>query len=149
MKFDKKFIEELNQFEDIYCLISGGYHSTTSALLLKDSGFKNVTLLHNNTNLEMRTSLKTIDKVIEITGFEFIQVIPHLKGTIWDLMKECFKKIPEVREDIKNGRYDRTKFKCCYELKKKPIKHFYNSLDKSKSVVINSLCPFESRIRRI
>lgn len=151
MKLDPKFIEEISQFETIYCLISGGYHSTASTLLLKDYGFENVILIHNDTGLVMKSSQKTIRKLIQITKYEYIVLIPLLKNeTIWDVLKRSFKTVKTVRDIIKRGEYyDRTKFECCYKLKKKPAKNFYKQIDKNNFVVLNSLCPFESKIRGI
>ena len=57
MKFTEQFLKEISEFVSIYCLVSGGYHSTTAALLLKDYGFSNVYLVHNRTYLEMKSSL--------------------------------------------------------------------------------------------
>ena len=150
MKLSNQFFEELRQFEDKFLLISGGYHSTSSALSLKDNGFEDVTLIHNETGLEMRSSIKTINKVIEKTNYEIIYVIPNLKQTIWELMKECFLKVPEIKKELRAGaKFDRGKFKCCYALKKKPIRNFYKQLNTKNSVIVSSLCPYESQNRGV
>ena len=146
MKLSEQFIEEISQFETIYCLTSGGWHSTASGLLLKDYGFENVILLHNNTHLEMKSSKKTMKELQKITQYKYIEIEPDLKGkTVWDIMKEAFQKIPEIREDVENGKYDRTKIPCCNLLKKYPSRKFYKSIPDNQGnfVIISSICPFE------
>lgn len=144
MKLSKQFIEEIKSFETIYCLVSGGYHSTTSGLLLKDHGFENVILLHNKTYLETKSSIEAMKKLQEITNYEYIETKPNLKGeSVLEILKRSFQKIPDVKIDIEKGHYDRTKFECCKKLKKGPRKKFYNQFDKEKIVIISSICPFE------
>lgn len=156
IKLDKQFIEEIRPFEIIICTVSGGIHSTVSALKLKEYGFENVILLHNITLLEMRSSIQTMIKLQEFTNYPYFKVYPNLgKETIWDILRRSLQKIPEVRKDIEEDKrnrgkkgykkkYDRHKFECCKKLKKDPSKEFYNFIDKKNSVVISSLCPFES-----
>ena len=147
VEISTKFIEEIKRFDTIYCLVSGGYHSTTAALLLWYYGFKNVILVHNKTYLEMKSSIKTMKKLVELTGYEYIETKPDLKGeSVWDIMRRSFMKIPEVREDIKNKRYDRKKFECCDKLKKNSSDIFFK--DQGDFVVIDSSCPYESNRRR-
>ena len=117
---------------------------------MKDYGFENVILVHNKTYLEMKSSLETIKKLKKITKYPYIEIEPDLKNeTIWDVLKRSFQKIPEIKEDVKNKKYDRTKIPCCNILKKYPAKKFYKSIpyDKEKFVIISSLCPFEQIYR--
>lgn len=149
MKLSEQFIGEISQFDTIYCLVSGGYHSTASALLLKDNGFENVILLHNKTFLEMKSSINTISLLQQITYYEYFETTPNLKNeTVWDIMKRSLQRIPEVIEDIKKDKtkYDRSKFECCRKLKKTPGKKYYQTLPLG-SVVLSSICPFESSNR--
>lgn len=146
MKLPEQFIEEIKPFETIFCLVSGGWHSTTAALLLFKHKFKNVILVHNKTWLEMKSSLKTMQKLQQITGYEYIEIEPDLgEKTIWDVMKESFQKIPEVREDIQNKKYDRNKFSCCKVLKKGPSAKYFRKLE--NCIVVDSQCPYESNRR--
>jgi len=148
MKLSNQFIEEINSFETIYCLVSGGYHSTASALLLKDYGFENVILLHNKTLLEMKSSIKTLKLLQEKTNYEYIETIPDLKGeTIWDILKRSFKQIPQMRKDVENGKYGHSNIECCNILKKYPAKRFFKTINKNNSVIISSICRFESNRR--
>ena len=108
-------------------------------------------LVHNSTKLELPSCRKTMTELIDYTGFEYIETDPALPEgkTVMDIIKESIAKIPEVMEDIKNGYYDRTKFKCCYYLKKKPSHIMYRSIDKGNSVVISGIAPYESSNRGI
>lgn len=149
MRLPEQFLEEIDRFRFKYCLFSAGVHSTTSALLLKDHGYDDIILVHNKTFLESKKAMDITKRTIEITGFEYIEVEPDFKPgeDVWKVLKDSFSKIPEVREDISNKRYDRTKFACCNVLKKSPAKKFYKTIDKDNSVVISSICLFESERR--
>ena len=159
MKLSEQFIEEIKEFETNYCLVSGGHHSTASALLLKDHGFENVILLHNKTFLEMKSSTQTMQLLQEKTKDPYIETEPDLNGeTVWDIMKRSLQKIPEVLEDIKNKKYNRRKFECCDKLKKESGDIFLKTIRTEKMlirdnhisfdfVVIDSSCPYESNRR--
>ncbi|KKN76352.1 hypothetical protein LCGC14_0372040 [marine sediment metagenome] len=157
VELSTKFIEEIKRFDIIYCLISGGYHSTTAALLLWYYGFTNVKLVHNKTFLELKSSLDTMKKLLAITKFEYLETTPNLKKeNVWDILRRSFLRIPEVREDIKNKKYDRSKFECCNKLKKFPAKKFYRKIRKvpdgeeiKSFIIISSICPYESRFRNM
>jgi len=146
MKFTECFLEEINKFTSIYCLISGGYHSTTSALLLKDYGFSNVYLVHNRTYLEMKSSLDLIQKIIYLTDYPYILVEPNLKERIGKIYKDSLNMIPEIIEYYKQNKKNiRDLIPCCRKLKKNPARRFYTKeIDKQNSVIISSLLPHES-----
>ncbi len=146
LKLLTQFIEEIKHFEKIYCLVSGGYHSTASALLLKDNGFENVILVHNKTYLESRSSKETMKKLQKLTKYPYIETEPDLKGeTVWEIMKRSFQKVSEVMEDRRNKKYDRKKFECCTKLKKDSSDKFF--AEEENFVVIDSSCPYESNRR--
>ncbi len=159
MEFTKLFLDEISQYETIICFVSGGYHSTTSALKLFDHSFKNVYLLHNKTFLEMKSSSNTMKKLQEVTQYPYIETTPNLKNeTVWDIMKRSLQRIPEVMEDIKNKRYNRRKFECCDKLKKDSGDYYLKTFKTHKMqisdkhiyydfVVIDSSCPYESSRR--
>ena len=145
----QQFWDELDQFDNIYCLISGGWHSTVIALILHEKGYE-VTLVHNNTMLQLPFARKTMKKIREQTGFDYIETKPKIyKGlTVMDIIRQSIERIPEVMEDVKMKRYDRSKFKCCYHLKKRPGKLLYRMIDKENSVIISGMTPYESNQRR-
>ena len=146
MKFTDQFIKEIERFTSIYCLVSGGYHSSTSALLLKDYGYSNVYLVHNRTYLEMKSSLDLIQKIIYLTDYPYILVEPNLQERVGKIYKDSLDKIPEIIQYFKeNKRNVRDLIPCCRKLKKNPARRFYTKeIDKQNSVVISSLLPHES-----
>lgn len=148
MKFPKQFIDEISQFENIYCLITGGFNSSTSAFLLKDYGFKNVILLNNKTYLEEPIPLKTMYMVSELTGYPLIRTEPNLKERPGKILAESFEqwRVEAAVEDMKNIRNTyRDKIPCCRKLKKTPGKKWFkeNKLHFCRDVVISSICPYE------
>lgn len=150
MKFPTLFLDEISTFRTIYCLISGGYHSTTASLLLKDHGFENVILLHNKTYLEMPHVLDLIQDIIYRTDYAYIETEPTLKDkNVGQIIKESLDKIPEIIKCFEEGKGNYRDFiPCCKLLKKSPARKFYTKeIDKENSIVISSLCPFESRNR--
>lgn len=147
LKFEKKFILEIKKFKRIYCLISGGYHSTSTAYLLKDYGFKDVVLLHAKTYLEMKHALDTIQKVIYNTDYAYCEIEPNLKNKrVGQIFRESLEMIPQIVEYFKQDRQDyRDLIPCCKLLKKSSSRKFYTrEIDKKHDVIISSLCPFES-----
>lgn len=148
--FSQQFIHEISNFETIYCLLSGGYHSTTASLLLKDFGFNNVCLVHNKTYLEMKHVLNLIQDIIYRTDYSYIETEPDLKGkSIGLILKESLKKVPEIVKCFEQNKGNYRDFiPCCKILKKSPARKFYTKeINKKTSVIISSLCPFESRNR--
>lgn len=144
-----EFLEEIKQFETIYCLISGGYHSTTTALLLKDHGFDNVKLLHNRTYLETKESMETMKKVIELTKYPYVETFPNIEKRPGEIIRESFKDIDKIIKCMIDGKKNHRDFiSCCRILKKSPARRWYTqNIDKENSVIISSLCPFESSNR--
>ncbi len=148
--FTQEFIKEISKFETIYCLISGGYHSTTSALLLNELGFENVCLLHNKTYLESRQTKKLIQTIIKRTDFSYNEIIPDLKGKrVGDIIRDSLNQIDAIKQYLEMGKKNfRDLIPCCKILKKKPSRRWYSkNINKETSVVISSLCPYESTNR--
>ncbi len=150
LAFTKGFLEEISTFKTIYCLISGGYHSTSACLLLYDYGFKNVCLVHNKTYLEFKHALNLIQDLIYRTDYSYIETKPNTHGKrIGQILKESMNQVDNIVQCFINhkGNY-RDFIPCCKILKKSPSRKLYTKeIDKSNSVVISSLCPFESRNR--
>ena len=145
-----KFLDEISNFKTIYCLISGGYHSSSAALLLYDYSFSNVCLLHNRTYLEQKNSLNLIQDIIYRTDYSYIQTEPNLKGKrVGQIFKESLDKVDLIVDCfMKNKRNYRDFVPCCKKLKKGPARKFYTrEINKKNDVVISSLCPHESKNR--
>ncbi len=144
------FLEEISDFKTIYCLISGGYHSSSAALLLYDYGFKNVCLVHNRTYLEFKHALNLIQDIIYRTDYSYIQTEPNLHGKrVGQVIKESMNKVDDIVQYLTDNKINyRDLIPCCKILKKSPSRKLYTKeLDKTNSVVISSLCPFESKNR--
>ena len=152
--FTGQFIKEISDFRTIYCDFSGGYHSTTSALQLDDSGFENVVLIHNKTYLETKYCLDLIQKVIYMTDYPYILIDPKeygLKERIGDIFRDSLKKVPEIIKKFQcnESLNIRDIIPCCRKLKKAPSRRFYTKeIDKSNSVIISSILPHENQNRR-
>ncbi|KKN18340.1 hypothetical protein LCGC14_0956600 [marine sediment metagenome] len=144
------FLDEISIYKTIYCLISGGYHSTSAALLLYDYGFKNVCLVHNRTYLEFKHVLDLIQDIIYRTDYSYIETKPNLHGKrVGQIIKESMNKVDDIVQYFIDDRMDYKDFiPCCKLLKKSPSRKLYTrEIDKSNSVIISSLCPFESKNR--
>ena len=144
-----EFFNEIKKFKKIYCLISGGYHSTSAVYLLYDFGFKNITLIHNKTWLEMDHVNELIQKLIFETNYSYIETTPYTEIQALNILKTSLKEIPKIVESFKNNQLNyRDWIPCCKKLKKSPSRKLYTKeINKKNSVIISALCPFESRNR--
>jgi len=118
--------------------------------LLHDYGFKNVTLLHNKTFLELKVNIDLIKKIREITGYHYIETTPKHTERIGDIIKKSFEQVEKIAEYIKLRKQNYRDFiDCCRKLKKAPSRRWYlKNIDIENTVIISSLCPFESWNRR-
>ncbi len=154
MDLDKHFIEEISTFKTIYCHQSGGLHTSAIAYKLHEIGFKNVSLIHNQTYLEYPECLDTIQKIIFDTDFSYNVIPPNLKGKrMSELMRESFLVIPEIKKGIACKSIETSNIRdyipCCKVLKKTSSRKWYTkNIDKSNSVVIMAICPYENKNRQ-
>jgi len=154
LKLSKQFIEEITPFETIYCQQSGGIHSSAIAYLLKDYGFKNVSLIHNLTYLEYPECLNLIQRIIYDTDYSYNLIYPNLKGKrMSEIMKESFLAIPKIKKGLKDGTIKsgnvRDHITCCKFLKKTSSRIWYTkNINKETSVVIMAITPYESKNRK-
>jgi len=130
MELNKKFIEEISQFETIYCHLSGGVHTSAIAYKLHDLGFENVSLIHNLTYLEYPECLEIIQKIIYDTDYSYNVIPPNLKGRrVSEIMKESFLAIPNIIEGLKTELIKtdnvRDYITCCKLLKKTSSRKWY------------------------
>ena len=148
--FSNQFIKEISQYERQICLVSGGYHSSVSALELNELGFENVILLNNRTYLEEPFSLAIMNQVAAITKYPLIRAKPNLKERPGMILRESFEKLRVEKVSTlmdKNNSY-RDVIPCCRKLKKSPGKKWYkeNKINFCKDVIISSLCAYEGGI---
>lgn len=151
--FPGNFLREINEFDYIYVPFSAGYHSTTSVLKLHDLGYKNVFLLHNKTYLETRYVLDLIQEIVFKTDYPISFIEPNKHGLrIGQIIRKSMEQIPQIIQDFRENKHNyRDHIICCKYLKKSSSRKWYtkNLLDKSKSVIISSLCPYESYNRNM
>ena len=57
-----QFLKEISIFDNIYIELSGGYHSTITAILFYELGYKNIGLIHNNTKRIIRVVVSNFCK---------------------------------------------------------------------------------------
>lgn len=154
LKLDSKFIDEISRFETIYCHKSGGVHTSAMAYLLFDYGFRNVSLIHNQTYLEYPECLNIIQKIIYDTDYSYNVIPPNLRGKrMSELMRKSFLVIPEVQKGLENGtiRSDNVRdyIPCCRYLKETSSRKWYTkNIDKKTSVVLMGICPYENKNRK-
>lgn len=133
---------------NIYCELSGGYHSSTIALLLFELGFKNVELIFCQTYLENNFTLENISSIQSITNYSLITLYPNFTKkypNMLKLMRYCFSNIDFLRKqpgNEKNKNY-RDYFPCCKILKKYPMNKLHKQIPK-KHLIFSGLTPFES-----
>ena len=143
----EQFFNEINKFESIYIEVSGGYHSSYTVLSLFEKGFKNIGLIHNDTKLQYKACSANIQKLVEISDYSLIFKPPNLKKkTMNVIMKESFKNIPKAKKNLRNYR---DYFTCCKILKQTRNYKWNNEFLFDNSIVISSLCPFESLNRQM
>ena len=142
-----QFLEEISKFKHIYIEISGGYNSTITVILFYELGYKNVYLIHNDTKLQYNECLENIQKVIQITDYPILIKQPNLKKKkMNEIMRESFENIGKARLDLKHYR---DYFFCCDILKQKRNHKWNNDFLLDNSIVISSLCPYESYNRQM
>ena len=143
------FLDEISKFKHIYIEISGGYNSNVSVLLFHELGYKNIYLIHNDTKLQYSECLENIQKIIQITDYPIIIKEPNLRGKrISEIMKESFRNLDKARVNIKKH-HSRDYFSCCRILKSHNSKKWNNDYLLDNSIVISSLCPYESFNRQM
>ena len=84
------------------------------------------------------------------TDYSYIETKPDLKGKrVGQILRESMDMVDRIVQCfIENKGNYRDFIPCCRKLKKGPSRRLYTKeLDKQTSVVISSLCPFESRNR--
>ena len=141
-----QFLKEISIFKNIYIESSGGYHSTVSAILFYEKGYKNIGLIHNDTKLQYTECLDNIQKLIELTDYSLIYKEPNLKKKMSIIMKESFRNIDKAKLHLKNYR---DYFSCCKILKQKRNHKWNDDYLLNNSIVISSLTPYESYNRQM
>lgn len=143
----EQFFNEIDEYKHIYIEISGGYHSSNTVLSFYEKGYENIYLIHNDTKLQYSKCLDNIQKLIYITDYSLIFKEPNLKKKkISILLKESFQNIEKAKLHIHNYR---DYFTCCKVLKQNRKYKWNNDYLLNNSIVISSICPFESYNRQM
>lgn len=147
INLSQNFLNEINKYTVIYIEVSGGYHSSNTVLSFFEKGYKNISLIHNDTKLQYKECLDNIQKLIFITDYSIIFKQSNLKKKrLSVIMKESFQNIEKAKNNIKNYR---DYFSCCKILKQNKRYKWNNDFLLDNSIVISSLCPFESFNRQM
>lgn len=141
-----QFLKEISTFDNIYIEVSGGYHSTITAILFYELDYKNIGLVHNDTKLQYSECLDNIQKLIFITDYSLIFKEPIMKKKMSIIMKESFQNIDKAKLHLKNYR---DYFTCCRILKQKRNHKWNNDFLLDNSIIISSLMPYESYNRQM
>ena len=141
-----QFLYEINKYEIIYIEVSGGYHSSNTTLSFYEKGYKNIGLIHNDTKLQYHKCLDNIQKLIYITDYPIIFKNPIFKKKMFEIMKESFHNIEKAKKDISHYR---DYFSCCRILKQERNHKWNDDYLLNNSIVISSLCPYESYNRQM
>ena len=145
----KPFLDEFNLygFKEVYFSCSGGWDSTYMLLNLYDLiDAPKKFILFNNTTLNKKECKETLYKLSEITGLKVIELKPTCN--VRKILKESFLRLNEAKKLLKENRYHKKVFRCCYYLKEKPLIEFCKKLGKD-AVVLTGIKKSDSRQRRI
>lgn len=147
IELPKQFLNEISIFENIYIELSGGYHSSITAILFYELGYKNIGLIHNDTKLQYLECLENIQKIVYLTDYSLIFKHPSFKNkTMSMIMKESFQNIEKAKLHLRNYR---DYFSCCKLLKQTRNYKWNNDYLLDNSIIISSLAPFESYNRQM
>lgn len=180
MKINRNVWRHINKHHSvIYHSVSGGRDSLFALLNMLDEPNLKVPIipLFNNTGLNCKSALKTIEKISELcpgTTFEpkkinskkcvpgqnhtkirnLITLKPCLDRTkysgqrLTDVLKESFLNLPQAESLWLEGKYSKKVFPCCYYLKERPLIQFAKTTD-SMALFTRSIRGGESKNRQI
>lgn len=147
MKINRDVWRHINKHHSvIYHSVSGGRDSIYALLNMMEEPNLKVPIvpLFNNTHLNCKSALKTIEKVKQLSPgksiTEFCKLITleskaFLEGTRYadkkpiDILKESFKNLPQAELLLMEGSYSKKVFPCCYYLKERPLIQFAKTTD--------------------
>ena len=133
--------KELNQFNKIYVLVSGGFDSTYLYELIKNI-YPEKTIPVNCFNpYEFNKTLKKIKK----NDSKYISIEPE---NYKDVIKESFLKLPEAFKLKELKKYHKKIFRCCYILKHKKFLKDIQFKEKD-TVIISGIKRGDGTQRRI
>lgn len=131
--------QDLNQFQTIYCMISGGIDSTylwemcKQELLHRDYDAPSVYIVNCYNPYEQSETLTQLSQLPN-----FIQIQPPKSIDYTQVLRDAFLRIPKARTLLRHRKYEKKVFKCCHLIKLDSYKNSPLFLD-SGSVVISGI----------
>lgn len=165
MKINRDVWRHINKHHSvIYHSVSGGRDSVYALLNMMEEPNLKVPIvpLFNNTHLNCKSAIKTIEKIKRISpGMSITKLCKlitlnakdYLGGTRYsdykpiEVLKESFKNIPKAQILLMEGTYSKKVFPCCYYLKDRPLIQFAKTTDKM-ALFTSSIRGGESRNRQ-
>ncbi len=122
---------QLHTFTKIYVLVSGGYDSTYLYEMIRIE-FPEKTYPVNCYNpYETSQTLTQIQQ-----DSKFIQIKPEIQYNYGEILRDAFLQLPYAKSALKEGRYNKKIFGCCYYIKHKAFLN--NPLFKEENTVVIS-----------
>jgi hypothetical protein len=125
-------MKDLNDFEKIYVLVSGGIDSTYLYEKIKEFYGEKVFPVNCYNPYEQS---KTLTK-IQNNDPNFIEIRPDENYDYGKILKKAFLQLPKARRQKRNGKYNKKLFGCCRVIKHKAF--LSNDLFKQENSVVVS-----------
>lgn len=136
--------KDLNRFEKIVCLVSGGIDSTyLFEMMLQHCDVSKIVPLNNWNPFEQSATLNLIKQFPS-----FIQTRPKIKLNYQDILQKSFLKIPEALQKYEEGTYHKKLFSCCYYIKERDFKKL-QEFKQEGIVIISGIKWKDGKQRRI
>ena len=136
--------EELNKFDKIYVLVSGGIDSTYLFEIIKqECNIEKVYAVNCFNPFETNETLKEISKYER-----FIQIKAENELDYAKVLNDSFRNIPKALEMRAEGKYTKHVFSCCKYIKHNAFKN-HSLFKESNTVVISGIKPTDGMQRRL
>lgn len=165
MKLNRDVWRHINKHHSvIYHSVSGGRDSLYALLNMMEEPNLKVPIvpLFNNTHLNCKSALQTIERINQISQGKSITEVRklitldskvYLGRTRYfnhrpiDILKESFMNLPQAELLLLEGSYSKRVFPCCYYLKERPLIQFAKTTDEM-ALFTSSIRGGESRNRQ-
>jgi 3'-phosphoadenosine 5'-phosphosulfate sulfotransferase (PAPS reductase)/FAD synthetase len=141
----ESFWQEMDNFEQIGILVSGGIDSSYIALkFMERYSSDKLLFIHNNTGLRLKEAKESLGELrAKNIRIPFLQTNPP--KNLKEILVDSFQAIDRALSDKEKGRYNRKVFDCCYYLKKKPTNLIYRLFP--NLLIISGITPLEAMRR--
>lgn len=135
---------ELNRFDKIFVLVSGGIDSTYLFEIIKqECNIEKVYAVNCYNPYESNQTLKEIKKYER-----YIEVKPESDISYYDILKDSFRQIPKAIEAKKTKKYTKGIFPCCKHIKHNAFKK-HPLFKEPNTVVISGIKPNDGKQRAL